>query len=203
MSYIYRNCSRPGGFTGDMRLYMLHNHQFYVQVEGLHQNGLYGCYEPICSQADVMIDMDPLLIERKSMYDIVQIILNKITHDHQYIIRENPVDDYVVLDEFANTIVSLRDTPGNLSSLICDVNNEIGHHLKLTRENFHHVDVCNIEEWIGILNENQVVIRGQIDADGNFTYDYPIVGRDVSREYYEDTRGKCVQEFPSRTIETK
>jgi hypothetical protein len=81
-NYTYRVFYRNSINIAEIVLYIVNDHTIELQVMGLHDN------EPIdtpCNQATVVVEYPP----NASRYDVIMLILNKITKDHDYYLRDN------------------------------------------------------------------------------------------------------------------
>lgn len=174
-------------FHGQIEMTLLNCHQIQLQLMGLQESEEFE--DESLGQADVRITLDPSI----DLYTAIMTILDKITADFQYRLRGRDYQDFVMCtDEFA------QEHP----ELCC--NDPIagpydgGYWMKFTPETLPYVHLCeetNVHESL----EHEILIRGEVtmaedEPEGipQFTYDYPIVSRNVGREVYNVSRGKCV-----------
>lgn len=198
-------------FIGGIQVELgMDDHRIRLMVTGLQESG--NAYFPLdypCGQADLMVTIEPTI----DLYDAIMTTMDKITADHQYYLRGNPYKDFVLCSN-----VLVQEHP----ELCYESNDQErcymgGHWMPFTRESMAYVDreqeqeEMVIEEGIysylpeiGEIREDNdppvtwksITIHGEVklDHDGHpvFTYDYPIISRDMGRKYYELTRGKRV-----------
>jgi len=157
-------------------------HRLYVTVEGLHENGD-SKYIPLCldecGQASLLVQVDPSI----SVYQSVQIVLEKLTADYAYRHLQEYSDYLCVSYEFAEKHPTQ-----------CLKSPHRGPYMNLTEDHVaRYLDAWDTED-----DGTDVVgtLHGSINSMGTFIYDYPLVSRNVDPEYYQRTRGKCVYELP-------
>jgi len=155
--------SADGGEIGDIWISWLPDHRLDVLVQGLHENGW--ADEPLdypCCQGDLVVKYDPSL----SIYSVIYSVLDTLTQDHAP--RTSPERGATFQDWVVTEDRSLPFTSETVNHLTMDTG-----------------PPCKYSGDV-------ITLHGNIDAEGKFTYDAPIVSRGSSRRYYELTRGKKV-----------
>jgi hypothetical protein len=161
LCYIYRDFDQgEQSFSGSIELFLLDRNRIKLIIDGLQDNS----YIDYHSQAIVIIDYPKMI----PLYNIIQTILDKITEDHRYKLRDNIHKDFII-----------RKTSCGSSRM--DFNQETIQYL--SSDNM--LDNTNFED-------DSIILNGSISEDGSLKYDYPIVGLGVDQEYYRVTRGKRV-----------
>ena len=120
------------------------------------------------------------------IYDTINTILYKISYDLYYISDQvnQKHKDFICHchAEFKNTEVWNYDRDKTSVGYIW---------LPFTRENIVHITTSNPETYHKLKNDNypHYVIRGNVDENGVFTYDFPIVDTSCSKKDYKKSRG--------------
>lgn len=131
-----------------------------------------------------------------NLYDCVLTILNQITNDLELQYGEGISEKGE--EPYYKDFIILSDKEMHAEIWNCDTNkNSIGGiWLPFTRENMKYVSIedplhedfhTSITDGV---EDAALVIRGEVAADGNFTYDYPILGSSDTIEMYRESRGK-------------
>jgi len=198
--------SRPAdGFVGGIHIYRImrpeqephHVWELEITVEGLQERGYYDCpLDYPCGQADVRVTVDPAC----DLYDAILAVLDRITADHQYKLKDRPYRDFVLCSD------ALVKSHPELCRDGADPDDHCymgGHWMDFMRETLVYVDI-NSERVpdVDINSEPSqfIVIRGEVRPGPTpgptpvFTYDAPIVSTDVHPRYYALTRGKTVHD---------
>lgn len=115
-----------------------------------------------CCQGDLVVKYDPSL----SIYSVIYSVLDTLTQDHAP--RTSPERGATFQDWVVTEDRSLPFTSETVNHLTMDTG-----------------PPCKYSGDV-------ITLHGNIDAEGKFTYDAPIVSRGSSRRYYELTRGKKV-----------
>jgi hypothetical protein len=169
---ILRKC-----YWGSIELFLLKNNTIYCEINEIHQNE----YIDYGATQGLLIVTYP---DNIPIYNVIKIILDKITEDHRYRLQGIRHKDFIVCsDSFVEQHQEL-----------CKYNkreNYLGAKwMEFTQENIKYIDVLEHHfEW---MSNNDIVLYGEIDTSGNFTYDYPIIGRTMDKDYYDITRGNYV-----------
>lgn len=178
MAYsIYRDFNSEY-FIGSIEVELMTNHRVQLTVEGLQEN--YPMDYP-CGQSDVRVTIIDLPV-----YDAIVTILDQITEDYQYRIRGQPYHDFVLCDDAFR-----RDHPELLSELnISTILKPYvgGAWVPFTRETLPYLKIWRDDE-VHQTESDEILLLGQV-ASSSFTYDFPMISRDMSKEYYELTRGQ-------------
>jgi hypothetical protein len=177
-NYIYRDFSYldeefRSGFYGHIEIWF-HTDLIQVQIDGLRENEGEN-YHP---QAFMEIKYP----ENIPLYDLTTIILDKLTEDHKYCLGRLKHRDFIFCcDDFVKEHPELCNfnRKENLDGSIW---------MDFTRENMKYVTAKTLYERF--LDDKDITIYGEIDLSGNFTYDYPVVGCGVDKEFYKMTRGR-------------
>lgn len=167
---------------GYINVYLLNSKtKIELCIMFLQENGM---PDDIAGQAIVMIDYP----EDASLYNIINCIFEKITEDHKYKLDGIQYIDIIYCsDEFVKTNTNLE--------ILYDETN-FGHWIPFTKENTQYLEYETEESEP--YDEKYVIIYGKVEYDSTkegglvFTYDAPIVSKDVTKEYYEITRGRRV-----------
>lgn len=174
------------GDVGGINVYSIADNKLYITVSGLQINGCqlfmldWGC------EASVRVNIDPSI----DLFDAINTVLDKITEDHRYQVK-NPYKDFVICsDEMIRKVPHLcRENEDG------DGTNIGGKWAYFTRETLEYVEID--KEWLSE-NSGTIFIDGVVsigdDGRPKFTYDYPIISNDSGQLYYELTRGKRVTE---------
>jgi hypothetical protein len=174
---VYRDFHpSDGSFLGNIELFVLPNNKIELQIMGLQDND----YADDGGQASVIIDYPSNI----HLYDIITTVLDKITEDHQYMLRGVNPRDFIVCSP------NLIQKHPELVNFDTTANTDGAPWMEFNRENVKYLGGC--ENCPSIEGGDSIIIYGNINQDGEFTYDYPIVSRAVDQEYYELTRGRCV-----------
>lgn len=201
-TYIYRDFNREYssvtdsytydvGFIGSISINVFDGCCVEVMVEGLQESG--SAHYPIdypCGQGYVRVSIEPTL----DLYTAIIAIMDKITADHQYMLRGGPYTDFVLCSD---TLVQEHPElcrPGSDHNWVEDKSYMGGHWMYFTRETLQYVDVLedHSEMYTPEGSEDGVLLYGNVGMDFEFTYDYPIISNRMGQEYYEMTRGKRV-----------
>ena len=159
-------------------------HHIEVQIDGLRENDGED-YHPqafmeITYPENMDMDMD------MDLYDMILTVLNKITKDHEYCLGNLKYRDFIMCsDSF------VLEHPEKCNNFDRSKMYDGGMWMEFTRENIELGGFDKDDTFIDKLKDNDtIIIYGQIDQSGNFIYDYPVVGCNVDREFYNMTRGK-------------
>lgn len=164
---------------GTIEITLLENNKLKVYIFGIRET----VGETMTPQSYMIIDFPDTI----PIYDVINIILDKITEDHEYYLRDLKYRDFILCSEW------LQDNFPEVCNFDRRQNITGGVWMEFTRETCDRYitpdyDFVPISEIFG--NEfNPFVIKGSIDASNIFTYDYPIVGIHVEEEFYRITRG--------------
>lgn len=175
VTYVYRDFNPGDGtFVGSIELYILPNNQIELQIMGLHDNE----YADMGIQSTVIIDY-PIMIP---LFDVMNIILNKITEDHLYKLRNVKYKDFILCSkelEITHPELVNHDTRANYDGSVW---------MEFNEDNIEYLGGY-IQSNVG---SNCIIIYGKVTEDKQFIYDFPIVSRNAVNEYYKLTRGKRV-----------
>jgi hypothetical protein len=176
------------GDVGGIHVDLVSGHKLFVTVLGLHDNGCDYFPVDVGGQAMVRVIIDPSI----DLYDAINVVLDKITEDHRYHVK-NPHKDFVLCSiEMIKKIPHLCRANGDE-----DGTNMGGQWAYFTRETLQYVEIDeeSHEDW-GKYDNNRIYIDGHVymgdDMKLVFTYDYPIISNGAGQLYYQLTRGKRV-----------
>jgi hypothetical protein len=190
-NFVYRDLNKPpSGSFEEIEVVILPDNKLHIQVNSLHENqngfehNLQGPDGP-CSQADLVVKYHDNL----DLFTTITTILDKLTDDHRYYLGKNRkfTDKIHCFPEF------VKDNPdlpyieyGDLQSS----DKFAGWaSLEFTPENMKYVGVSNRDYED---DEKLITLYGEVNEDGLFTYDYPLISRGMDQEYYDITRGHNV-----------
>lgn len=167
---------------------------------------------------DYYIDYDQVAVildypKETHIYDVIMTIFDKLTEDHSYKLDEIKYDE--MQKKYVLKPMEYRDLiycPDEFINLYPEIKNNLidDHYLDFTRENSKYLgDYSTVEHefmpysyYIGRVEngipslDHMVIIYGTVkyNQEGNleFVYDAPIIGKSMSREYYDITRGRIV-----------
>jgi len=180
-NYVYRDFNLPGDYYGEIEVVVLPGNKLHVQVNSLHQNYTMD-YLIDCpaGQADVVVKYH----ENMDLYTVITTILDKLTDDHRYYLYNSKISaDYIYC--FSNFVENNPDLP-----YITRNESGGGALLAFTPENMKYVDVRNTDYEA---HEDYITLYGEVNNYGSFTYDYPVISREMTKEYYDLTRGHNVR----------
>ena len=179
-NYVYRDFNLPGDYYGEIEIVLLPGNKLHIQVNSLHQNYTLD-YIIDCpgGQADVVVKYH----ENMNLYTVITTILDKLTDDHRYYLYNSKNStDYIYC--FPKFIENNPDLP-------YIKHNELGGALlAFIPENMKYVDVQKTDYET---DKEYITLYGEVNANDLFTYDYPIISREMSKEYYDLTRGYNVR----------
>lgn len=165
------------GYIGEISVYPCKNNKLIVQIDGLHNND---DIDENARQGILIIDYP----DNIPLYNVIKIILNKLTEDYKYYLHENvKYKDFILCSEqFAkeNQPLCNFDISNNYTG---------GIWMDFTQNNMQYIKLC---ETIPLKKNNNIIHYGNLHQDGTFTYDYPIISEYMNQEYYKITRGYCV-----------
>jgi hypothetical protein len=173
-------------FLASIELFVVSPIEIELQVEGLHENGQ---IDGTWTQAIVKIKYSP----NTNLYDVIKTILDKITYDYQYKLTNASYKDLILC---SNTLVEKHPekcNDGNGTYMGCKW-------MEFCPENIQYVEYFKEfyekNGWHDDLDEFNIiygeVTYNQDENKYDFVYDYPIVSKDMPKEYYEITRGRNV-----------
>ena len=166
-NYVYRDFNLPGDYYGEIEIVVLPDNTLHVQVNSLHQNYTMD-YLIDCpaGQADVVVKYH----ENLDLYTVITTVLDKLTDDHKYYLHnsKNSTDYIYCLPKFVEKNPHLPYITRNESG---------GALLAFTPENTKYE-----------AREEYITLYGDVNKDGLFTYDYPVISREMTKEYYDLTR---------------
>jgi len=204
MSYACRNfyhiSEGKKWFIGYIDLFIIETQtkygRFEILIEGLQDNGYY----LDDGQAAVVVEYPKIA----PLYDVIMTIFNKITKDHEYKLKNIKYNDFIIC---SNELSKKHPEKCNYDRKETYVG---GDWMLITKESVQYVD-CLKEGFIERENDdnsnnddddyinpenNNNIIRGKVEYNQNneleFTYDYPIISRDMPKEYYDLTRNRIV-----------
>lgn len=165
-----------------------------LNIENLHNNHYYIDDD----QSTVIIDY-PI---NSNIYDVIMTIFGKLTDDHRYkldeIVFDKEQSKYVRKEmEYKDEIYCPDEFIKLHPEIIFGANNK---YLPFTRENSKYLDDFTVEYGeIGpyidcIIIYGNVQYKDDIDTSSKlkFIYDAPIIGKSMSKNYYNITRGRIV-----------
>lgn len=186
-NFVYRNFNTPQDDRGEIEIFILPDNKLHIQVDGLHEN--YGSpYDGIdgpCSQADLVVKY----YENLDLFTTITTILDKLTDDHRYYLGKNrKFTDLIHC--FSKFVKDNSELPyieyGDLQSS----DKFTGWaSLEFTPENMKYVGVSNRDYED---DKELITLYGEVNKDGLFTYDYPVISNNMGKEYYVLTRGHNV-----------
>jgi hypothetical protein len=165
--YAYREFSYGSGF---INLYLLENNRIEVYIVDMFDYDL--------TQSIMLIEYH----ESVSIYDLINIVFDKITEDLQICLRGLT---YTTIISCSEWLIQNHPEVCNFDTKKTDYAAEW---MEVTHENCQYIKpqkphlTCN-------RNPNDIILYGTVDASGTFIYDYPIVGYDENPEYYKVSRG--------------
>jgi hypothetical protein len=180
-NYVYRDFNIPHDEPGEIEIIILPDNNLHVQINSLHQNYTMD-YLIDCpaGQADLVVKYHDNL----NLFTVITTILDKLTDDHRYYLGKNrKFSDFIYCyPEF------VKDNP----DLPYIKYNEIYGWalLEFTQENMKYVGVKNSDYEA---DEELITLYGEVNKDGLFIYDYPIISREMCKKYYDMTRGHNVR----------
>ena len=160
--------------------------------------GIHDWYQGV--QAFMTIKYAPNL----NRYDVANTILEKITDDLDEQFGENSYDESETEEDVSYGEPCYKDfimhwdveidTP-EIWNYDTGSNHVGSIWLPFTRENMKYVSIEKPHADFDIsltdgVPKAPLIIRGEVDADGVFTYDYPILGSCDTIEMYRESRGK-------------
>lgn len=161
-----------------------------LKIMGLQENGDYmepGSKPDHGGQANVIVKY-PI---NACIYNLIMIIFDKLTKDHKYSLQISDTKTHDVIicsDDF------IKKYPEK-----CNYNIEEtfvgGVWIPFNLENIKYLD-CEKDNIDECSDNEFIILQGKVDYDkyGNleFKYDTPIISNNMSKEYYEITRGNRV-----------
>jgi len=155
--------------NGDIIVYLCQNNYLDIIITKLHDTE---CEH--YRQAHMLIHID-----NDDLYQSINTVLDKISYDlHYKYTGDEPYHKDTIIHnhtEIKNPNVWNREQKRNYTSLW----------LPFTRENMEHVSIEKLNDY-----DDFTQIRGEVDKNGVFTYDYPIIDSCCSYKMYLDSRGK-------------
>ena len=180
-NYVYRDFNIPHDEPGEIEIIILPDNNLHIQINSLHQNYTMD-YQIDCpaGQADLVVKYHDNL----NLFTVITTILDKLTDDHRYYLGKNrKFSDFIYCyPEF------VKDNP----DLPYIKYNEIYGWalLEFTQENMKYLGVKNSDYEA---DEELITLYGEVNKDGLFIYDYPIISREMCKKYYDMTRGHNVR----------
>ena len=180
---ISRDFCLPGSqCNGELQATLLPDNTIHVQVSFLHEH-----YSPEnecdgpAGQGDVVVKYP----ENADLYQTIMTIFNKLTEDHQFYLRDDR-------DKYIDSIFCFKEfVQANLQLPYIERNDEYGWGLlELVPENMKYLSTE--DDVFEPYTDESITIYGEVFADGTFTYDNPVISRQMDKKYYEITRGKLV-----------
>ena len=201
-NYVYRDFNLPNNYYGEIEIVILPENKLHIQVNSLHQNyTLDYLIDCPAGQADIVVKYHHNNLD---LFTVITTILDKLTDDHRYYLGNNcKFSDFIYCyPEF------VKDNP-DLPYIQC--NDIYGWALlEFTLENMKYVGVKTSDyasrngSNAGIsvsysegrrrspeeydADEELITLYGDVNQDGMFTYDYPVISREMSKKYYDITR---------------
>jgi hypothetical protein len=182
----------PHDELGEIEITILPDNKLHITVNSLHENingyehGMQGPDGPGC-QADLVVKYQDNL----DLFTVITTILDKLTDDHRYYLADylgnkRKYTDYIhCFPEF------MKDNPDlpYIKYGDTDEPDENGSKLEFTPENMKYMGVQDsVYEEI----EDCITLYGEVNTNGIFSYDYPVISRNMSQKYYDITRGRNV-----------
>jgi hypothetical protein len=200
-SFIYRDFNREGvdaqhsrpvrGSIGGMDVEIISSRAFCICIDGLHHNQGNHVFALDEGQAVLHVTLDPDV----DLYDAIRTVLDRITADHQYMLRGRPFRDYIICSDalvhahpelcHAHDDDERSHMDGPWMPFNCDTLAYVEH------SQYDHDHTC------------ETAIHGKVVLGPEglvFTYDSPIIGRDSCPRYYKLTRGKLVWEITYQDV---
>jgi hypothetical protein len=201
-TFIYRDFNRErlvdgsgtrlsNMYFGSIIVDVLTDHRLHAVVEGLHENEQMDfCGSQGILQIAVHPDVD--------IYDAIMSVLDKLTADHDDALCDYRGDDGEILVQGAihQDFLVCSEALVRAHPELCHDDEECqphigGSYMPFTRETLKYADVYD-DSKDAEEDRRFLVLEGAVDASGQFSYDYPVISSNMSREYYELTRGKPV-----------
>jgi hypothetical protein len=161
---------------GDITIYVCKKNYLCITITNLHNSFHLYCEN---DKAHMLVYYN----ENNDLFDIINTILDKLSHDIHYMHTgyANYHKDYIChnSDEIKNP--NLWNTKKMIGYTLLWI--------PFTRENMEHVNFEDITDD-EINDKNYALIRGEVDKNGVFTYDYPIVDDNCTYNMYLESRGK-------------
>ena len=210
-NFVYRDFNIPPGSFEEIEVVILPDNKLHIQVNSLHENlngfehYLQGPDGP-CSQADLVVKYHDNL----DLFTTIITILDKLTDDHRYylgknrkftdkihcfseFVKDNPDLPYIEYGDLQSSDKFGKGLSASslLTSKVVKPPEKFAGwaSLEFTPENMKYVGVSNrnYED-----NEKFIILYGEVNEDGLFTYDYPLISRGMDKKYYDITRGHNV-----------
>ena len=168
-----------------------------LNIEYLNHNDYYIDYD----QATVLVDYP----KDAPIYDVIMKIFDKLTDDHLYILNEIVYDEiqqkYVIeCMEYMDILCCDEDFVKLHPEINFNYNTYNGDWIPFTQETSKYLhyetgefDSEPFKDCIIIYGTVKYNQEGTIPNNGlEFVYDAPIIGKGMSKEYYDITRGRIV-----------
>jgi hypothetical protein len=172
--WAYREFDYGAGF---MHVYLLEDNRIEVYIFGIIET----TYPDYSKQSFMMIDHCGNI----PTYQLINIVFDKLTEDFKCFIGRHKRLDVIYCSNWFKT---------NHKEL-CNFENEEnrkteygGDWMEFTEENCQYIKPLKEPAWVH--DEMEIIIKGNIDTSGVFTYDYPVVSNQDTLEYYTITRGR-------------
>lgn len=180
-NYVYRDFNIPHDEPGEIEIIILPDNNLHIQINSLHQNYTMD-FQIDCpaGQADLVVKYHDNL----NLFTVITTILDKLTDDHRYYLGKNR--------KFSDFIYCYPEFVKDNTDLPYIKYNEIYGWalLEFTQENMKYVGVKNSDYEA---DEELITLYGEVNKDGLFIYDYPIISREMCKKYYDMTRGHNVR----------
>jgi hypothetical protein len=177
---------------GEIQITILPDNKLHVMIRELHVNfngykhGKQGPDGPGC-QADLVVKYQ----DNFDLFTVITTVLDKLTDDHRYYLAEYLSYDCKISDCIHCFSEFVKDNP-DLSYIEYGVqqsSNAGWASLEFSQENMKYVGVhSGYKEF-----EDCITLYGEVNTNGIFSYDYPIISRDMDQKYYDITRGHNVR----------
>jgi len=169
----------PDHHVGSIQVNCLSGNAFYVTVDGLHENYPLE-YAAGHAYLDITTETDPPM----DRYDAIMAILDTITEDHRYVLRDVIYQDYMLCtDDFQHPQLSQSEVPYMGGAWV-----------PFTRDTVTHLQIN--PSWLCGVQPTRV-LHGHLTWANDrivLNYDAPIIGSSMCSRYYALTRGKRVDE---------
>jgi len=168
---------------GYIDAYLVNNNTIELQIVGLQDNDY---YVDVGGQATVVVDYP----KDVPIYDIIMTIFDKLTEDHQYKLRYINYKDVIICSKELKKKYPEKCSTDRSETYVG------AEWMPFTRETVRYLDY---DEKYFILDDYDgsfIVLYGKVEYNQEnqleFTYDDPIISRDMSKEYYDITRNRIV-----------
>lgn len=170
---VYDENGNVDGDVGSILIYHTENNSMEIIINGLHDIG-----------QGIQAFMTIKYTSKLELYDIIDKILNTISYDLYYKYNGNETHfhkDFILHDHIKKKNKKIWNRDRNKNSIGAEW-------IPYTRENMKHITTEKQNDFY-YNNTDFIVIRGEVDINGDFTYDYPIVDKNCSIETYRESRG--------------